>query len=191
MQVEQSERSIPVVVQRMERVVSRITRMMAVAAGCVFLPLAFYMTMDATSRKLGGPFTAVSDDIAGQCLAFGATCSLAYALARGAHVRIDVLMPLYPAKLREFLFLVTVASAATLGAVLAWYAWQLSYDSYLIDARAYSMLGQPLAYGQALTVIGYTMFTVQGIVILVASGFRFVAGVGVAPATEAEFAGDI
>ena len=187
MQVERSERSIPVVVQRMERVVSRTTRVMAVAAGAVFLPLAFYMTIDATSRRLGGPFTAVSDEIAGQCLAFGATWSFAYALAQGAHVRIDVLMPLYPAKLREFLLLVAFATAAMLGVVLALNAWELTYESYLIDARSYSMLGQPLAYGQVLTAIGYTMFTVQGLVVLIAGGFRFVAGVGVAPATE--FAG--
>lgn len=184
MQVERSERSIPAVVQRMERVVSRITRLMAIAAASVFLPLAFYMTFDATSRKLGGPFTGVSDEIAGQCLAFGATWSFAYALARNAHVRIDVLMPLYPAKLRELLFLVAVASAAMLGVVLALNAWELTYESYLLDARSYSMLGQPLAYGQVLTAIGYTMFTVQGIVILIAGGLRFAAGVGVAPATE-------
>lgn len=184
MQVERSERSIPAVVQRMERVVSRITRLMAIAAASVFLPLAFYMTFDATSRKLGGPFTAVSDEIAGQCLAFGATWSFAYALARNAHVRIDVLMPLYPARLRELLFLVSVALAAMLGVVFALNAWELTYESYLLDARSYSMLGQPLAYGQVLTAIGYTMFTVQGIVILIAGGFRFAAGVGVAPATE-------
>ena len=115
MQVERSERSIPAVVQRMERVVSRITRLMAIAAASVFLPLAFYMTFDATSRKLGGPFTGVSDEIAGQCLAFGATWSFAYALARNAHVRIDVLMPLYPAKLRELLFLVAVALGGDVG----------------------------------------------------------------------------
>ena len=93
-------------------------------------------------------------------------------------------MPLYPAKLRELLFLVAVALAAMLGVVLALNAWELTYESYLLDARSYSMLGQPLAYGQVLTAIGYTMFTVQGIVILIAGGFRFAAGVGVAPATE-------
>ena len=93
-------------------------------------------------------------------------------------------MPLYPAKLRELLFLVAVALAAMLGVVLALNAWELTYESYLLDARSYSMLGQPLAYGQVLTAIGYTMFTVQGIVILIAGGLRFAAGVGVAPATE-------
>ena len=165
--------------QRVERAVSRLTTLMAIAAGASFLPLAFYMTIDAASRRLGGPFTGVSDEIAGQILAFGGTWAMAYALARGSHVRIDVLMPVYPGRIRELLHLSAFATATLLGAVLAINAWQLSYESYLLDARAYSMLGQPLVYAQSATAIGFTMLTLQAAVMLVAGGFRLAAGAGV------------
>ena len=176
MQFEPAKPPLPLAVERLERVVNRITMMMAVAAGAVFLPLAFYMTTDAASRRLGGPFTGVSDEIAGQVLAFGGTWAMAFALARGAHVRIDVLMPLYPARLREILNLLTIAMAVLLSAVLSANTWHLSYESYILDATAYSMLGQRLVYAQSLTAIGFTMLTVQAIVMLIAGGFRFAAG---------------
>lgn len=179
MQAEPSDRTIPVLVERVERAVSRITTMMAVAAGAVFLPLAFYMTTDAASRRLGGPFTGVSDEIAGQVLAFGGTWAMAFTLARGAHVRIDVMMPLYPARLREVLNLLTIAMAVLLAAVLSANTWHLSYESYVLDATAYSMLGQRLVYAQSLTAIGFTMLTVQAVVMLIAGGFRFAAGAAV------------
>ena len=179
MQAERSDRAIPVIVERVEHVTSRITTMMAVAAGAAFLPLAFYMMIDAASRRLGGPFTGVSDEIAGQVLAFGGTWAMAFALARGAHVRIDVIMPLYPARLREILNLLTIAMAVVLAAVLSANTWHLSYESYILDATAYSMLAQPLVYAQSLTAIGFTMLTVQAIVMLIAGGFRFVAGAAV------------
>ena len=184
MEADSSRTGMSGAAQRVERAVSRVTMRMAIVAGSVFLPLAFYMTFDALSRRLGGPFTGVSDEIAGQVLAFGGTWAMAYALARGAHVRIDVLMPVYPGRVREVLHLVAFATATLLGVVLAINAWHLSYESYLLDARAYSMLGQPLVYAQSATAVGFTMLTVQAVVMLVAGGFRLRAGTAVMPSSD-------
>lgn len=184
MEADSSQDTLFGAAQRVERWVSRITMRMAIAAGAIFLPLAFYMAFDAASRRLGGPFTGVSDEIAGQVLAFGGTWAMAYALARGAHVRIDVLMPVYPARVRELLHLVAFATATLLAVVLAINAWHLSYESYLLDARAYSMLGQPLVYAQSATAVGFTMLTVQAAVMVVAGGVRFARGAAVLPPTD-------
>ena len=188
MEIEKDDVKIPSVIWQILQLITRITTMMAVLAGAAFLPLAFYMTIDAMSRRMGGPFTGVSDEIAGQVLAFGGTWAMAYALARGAHVRIDVMMPVYPARLREFLTLIAIASTILLGFILAINAWALSYESYLLDARAYSMLGQPLVYAQSLTAIGFTMLTLQAFIMLIVGGFRFAAGV---PVTQTIATGDI
>ena len=184
MEADSSRATLSGAAQRVERAVSWVTMRMAIVAGAVFLPLAFYMTFDALSRRLGGPFTGVSDEIAGQILAFGGTWAMAYALARGAHVRIDVLMPVYPVRLREVLHLVAFATATLLGVVLAINAWHLSYASYLLDARAYSMLGQPLVYAQSATAVGFTMLTLQAVAMLVAGGFRLAAGAAVMPSAD-------
>ena len=68
--------------------------------------------------------------------------------------------------------------------VLAINAWHLSYESYLLDARAYSMLGQPLVYAQSATAVGFTMLTVQAAVMLVAGGFRLARGGAVLPSSD-------
>ena len=166
---------------RLEHWMNRVTTVMAMAAGGAFLPLAFYMTIDATSRRFGGPFTGVSDEIAGTTLAFGGTWAMAYALHRGAHVRIDVLMPLYPERLREILRVWAIAMTVLLAFVLTINTWHLTYESIIYDARAFSMLGQPLAIGQSLTAIGFTMLTLQAVLMLVTDVLRLFVGAGAPP----------
>ena len=63
-----------------------------------------------------------------------------------------MLIPLYPERLREFLRIWAIAMTVLLAFVLAINTWHLTYESIIYDARAFSMLGQPLAIGQSLTV---------------------------------------
>ena len=56
---------------------AHLAKGMAWISGLLFLLLAFYMTIDAVSRYLGGPFTGVSDQIAAFSLSLGATWALA------------------------------------------------------------------------------------------------------------------
>ncbi len=154
---------------RLERAMQRVVTLMALAGGAAFLPLAFYMTIDAASRRLGGPFTGVSDEFAGYTLAFASTWSLAYALARNAHVRIDVLLPLYPDKLRQFLGIWSIAMVAIFAGILMLETWQLTIESFQLGARGPSMLAAPLALPQGLTAIGFTMLLAQAIAMFIRS----------------------
>lgn len=54
-----------------------VSTIMAWISGLLFLLLAFYMTLDASSRSLGGPFTGVADQFASFTLALGGTWALA------------------------------------------------------------------------------------------------------------------
>jgi TRAP-type mannitol/chloroaromatic compound transport system permease small subunit len=166
---DRAHRQTPAGFAAIERVVRRISGSCALVSGAIFLPLAFYMTVDAASRRLGGPFTGTSDEIASYVLALGGTWALASALASGAHVRIDLLMHLYPPRLRALLDAWALVMTALFAALLAYQTCLLAWRSYAIDARSFSLLGVPLFVPQALTAIGFILLTVQAAVLAVAS----------------------
>lgn len=141
--------------------------------GALFLLLAIFVTIDVVSRRLGGPFTAVTDDISAYVLALGGTWALSYALLADAHVRIDVIFHLFPQRMREFLRLWGIAVAGAFGLMLAWHAWKLVAESYEFDAHVNSILPIPLYLPQSITAMGISLFVLQAAAMLVCGSARF------------------
>ena len=65
----------------------------------------------------------------------------AHALARRAHVRIDLLVMKLPAPVRPWLHLLAMAFLLGFAATLTWAAWMLVDESLLFGARAGSAAG--------------------------------------------------
>lgn len=150
--------------QRLDMAIHKLTKIMALFSGALFLGLAFYMTIDVVSRKLGGPFTGVADEVASYILACSGTWALAYALADGSHVRIDVLLHLFPERVQKFLYFWALLLAAGFASLLAWKMWAVTIESMRIGALpSGSLLALPLVYPQGLASIGLTTLVLQAI----------------------------
>lgn len=148
----------------------RVSTIMAWISGMLFLVLAFYMTIDVTSRAIGGPFTGVADQFASFALALGGTWALARALTDGTHVRIDVFLPAYGDQIRSVFYIWSMLMATILGVVLAWQAWVLVGKSVRRSALVpQSLIDLPLAVPQSLAAIGFTMFAIQAAVMTLAA----------------------
>lgn len=146
--------------------IEQLAALLAWFSGCLFLLLAFYMTIDTVSRAMGGPFTGVSDQVAAFVLALGGSWSLAHGLSNGSHVRVDVLTPLYPPTLRRWLNVLAYASLTAFATILAWQAWDLAWASWKLGALIpQSTVALPLALPQGLTGIGFSMLAVLGLLI--------------------------
>ncbi|MBN8189187.1 TRAP transporter small permease subunit [Salipiger thiooxidans] len=145
-----------------------VSTAMAWISGLLFLLLALYMTADVTSRSLGGPFTGVADQFASFTLALGGTWALARALSDGSHVRIDLFLPLYGRRLRGLAYTWSMLMTVVFAAVLTQQAWILVGKSAARKALVpQSLVDLPLAVPQALSAVGYTMFTVQSAVMTI------------------------
>ena len=143
----------------------QLAKVMAWISGMLFLLLAFYMTGDALSRTLGGPFTGVSDQIASFCLSLGATWALAHGVVAGTHVRSDVLLPLLPRPVKRWFGVCALAG-------LTVFAWLLAYSSYLLTMESYEMgstvpqsiIEMHLYIPQAISSFGFIIFAVTSLV---------------------------
>jgi TRAP-type C4-dicarboxylate transport system permease small subunit len=159
----------------------RLATGMAYVSGAVFLLVSFYITLDVIGRKFLGVSTAVSDEFGGYALAVGGMWALAYTLRQGAHVRIDVLLPHLPDRLRALLNYAALAMMTLFAAVVTLYVWRLSLDSLAIDARAMSFLRTPLVVPQGLMAVGFSVLTLEGIVILLVGVVESVGRGALAP----------
>lgn len=146
---------------------------MAWISGLLFLLLAFYMTGDALSRTLGGPFTGVSDQIAAFTLALGATWALAHGVNAGTHVRSDVLLPLLPARARHWFGVCALAGLTALAGILAHAAWLLARESYEMGAAVpQSIIEMPLWIPQAVSAFGLVVFALTAAIATLAAVLR-------------------
>jgi TRAP-type C4-dicarboxylate transport system permease small subunit len=82
-------------------------------------------------------------------------------MATGAHVRIDILLPKFPRRLRSVLNYVAYFAMTAFAAMLAHYSWKLCIESFETDARAMSFLRTPIGWPQGIMAFGFTMLAVQ------------------------------
>lgn len=154
-------------IQATERALRRLSEGMAIASGLAFLLLAIFTTLDVTSRKLGGPFSGITDTLAAFVMAFGATWSLAQALAGRAHVRIDVLQSLYGRRMTRLSAFLALLTTTVFSGVLCWRAWLVTFESWSIGAYVpQSLVTLRLAWPQGVTAIGYGALVLYGLAAL-------------------------
>jgi TRAP-type C4-dicarboxylate transport system permease small subunit len=147
-------------------VLDRVAVGMALVAGAVLLVASFYITLDVLGRRFVGVSSGVTDEFGGYALAVGGVWALAFALTTGAHVRIDILLPRFPRRLRAVLDYAAMAGMAFFALVVAWYTWKVAIESYLTDGRAMSFLRTPLFVPQGCLALGFTALAAQACVML-------------------------
>lgn len=158
------------------RVVNRVSDSMAWLCGLLFLLLAVFMSIDVTSRFLGGPFSGIADHIASIVLALGGTWSMSRALSDGSHVRIDIFKQLYNVRVNGLFYLLAMGLMTLVASVLAYQAWAMTAVSWVRQAEIpQSMISLPLALPQMLTALGFTMLTLQAVAMFIA-GVALVLG---------------
>ncbi|MGA8052058.1 MAG: TRAP transporter small permease [Burkholderiales bacterium] len=119
---------------------------------------AVMISVDVLARKLFSVSLGSSSEISGYVLAIGTTWSLALALLDRAHVRIDSLYVLLPARLGAVLDLVALASFMIFGWLTAWQGTKVFLQSASVDAHSLTPLATPLAVPQFLWAAGFVMF---------------------------------
>ncbi len=152
--------------RRVLGVLDRLAVGMAYLAGAALLVASFYITLDVLGRRFAGVSSAVTDEFGGYALAVGGVWALAFALTTGSHVRIDILLPHFPPRVRGVLNYAAMAAMAFFAAAVAFYSWKLAIESFTTDARAMSILRTPLFVPQGCLALGFTTLAVQATVIL-------------------------
>lgn len=138
--------------------VSALAAAMAWAAGWNYVACALFITADVLGRNLLGVSSAATVEVTGYMLAIGIAWGLAHALAKRAHIRVDVWVNRLPLKLRAVLHLLALLALGAFAGFCAWAAYALVDESLLFGAVDNSALRVPLAIPQGLWTAGIAAF---------------------------------
>jgi TRAP-type C4-dicarboxylate transport system permease small subunit len=160
------------------RSVQRLARAMGLVAGWGFIGVAGLITFDVLSRRFLGISTQATTELSGYVLAFGIAWGLAHTLSARAHVRIDVIVNMFPARVRTWLHLISLAFLGVLVGYLVYGAVLLVQESLLFNATDISVIRTPLAIPQGLWAAGISMLFVLVLVMLAEGLLLALAGRG-------------
>jgi len=177
---------------RLGLVLDRIIAWTGYCSGMLFLVLALFVTYDVIARKWGAylhlPTTRVTDEISGYVLALAATWGLAYTLRTDAHVRIDVLLPYLPRRLRAFADFLAVGLMGFFAGLVSWKIWAMALDSFESGIRSSTYLLTPQWIPESILGLGFTLLTLASAAMAVSMLLEWVIGTGataVAPSQSA------
>jgi TRAP-type C4-dicarboxylate transport system permease small subunit len=146
------------------------------AAGWGFILCAIFITFDVLTRAFLGFSSKATTEITGYILAFGIAWALAHTLSTRAHVRIDVLINLFPLAVRGWLHLASLAALAVFAGFLIKGAYDLVAESLLFGSTDITALQTPLALPQGLWAFGIAVFFFLIVLMLVENLLLLAAG---------------
>lgn len=144
--------------------------------GALIILAAFLIGVEVVIRKAFDRSIGGADELSGYALAIGSAWAFGFTLLERAHVRIDSLYVLLPARLRVALDLVGLVAFTGLMALVTWHAGGVLRQSAELGARSMSPLATPLVLPQTLWVVGLVAVVLTGLLLLVRAVAAGVAG---------------
>jgi TRAP-type C4-dicarboxylate transport system permease small subunit len=160
----------------LRRGVAGAAALMAYIAGWNYVACALFITFDIVARNMFGFSSRATVEVTGYMLACGIAWALAHTLAQRAHIRVDVLLNRWPARVRAPMHVFALALLGVFAAFCAWAAWSLVDESALFDAHDNSALRIALVIPQGIWFAGIAAFAVMVAVLLLESLLTLVAG---------------
>ena len=136
---------------------------MGYICGAEILLLGLFITYQVIARKTGMVRAPGTDLLSGFVLAMAATWAFSYALRTGSHVRIDVLLPFMPPKLRALADWLALGSIAFFASITSWKVWVMVLKSYSIGAVTNTYPLTPLWIPQTVVGIGFSLLALTAI----------------------------
>jgi len=153
-----------------DRVIERarlIARGAARGGGALLLAGAVIVSIDVLARKFLNLSLGGADELAGYAFAIGTAWSFAFVVLERGNVRVDALYIHLPATLAAALDLLALLALLAFISVVARYGWDLMAGSFDRGARSNSALAVPLWIPQALWWLGYAIFTLIVMLLIV------------------------
>ena len=153
-----------------------LSRLGTWCGGALVAAAALMISVDVLIRKILGTTLGGASEISGYVLAVSTTWALALALLDRAHVRIDSLYVLLPARVCALLDIVALLAFMIFAGILTWQGWVMFAFSFELGSRSLTPLETPQALPQFLWVAGFAFFFVVMALLLVRAVTALVTG---------------
>jgi TRAP-type C4-dicarboxylate transport system permease small subunit len=124
------------------------------ALGALFILATLVVQVVGIAGREFGFSMAGLDAYAGYCLAAGSFLAMAYALRRGDHIRVTLILSRLKGRTRYWMEVLCLVVAALLSAYFAWFAAKLVWGSYVYHDVSQNVDATPLWIPQLSMAIG-------------------------------------
>lgn len=155
---------------------ARISRWFAWGGGALILASAVLITLDVLARNLYESTFFESFELSGYAFAIATAFGLAYAFFTRAHIRIEVLYNLVPARARAWLDVFSVLCLALIALTLVYWCAQTVMQNGASGARSNSTLGLRIVFPQAIWLFGLAWFALAVTVAALVAVVRLARG---------------
>jgi TRAP-type C4-dicarboxylate transport system permease small subunit len=124
------------------------------ALGALFILATLVVQVVGIAGRQFGFSMAGLDAYAGYCLAAGSFLAMAYALRRGDHIRVTLILSRLKGRTRYWMEVLCLVVAALLSAYFAWFAAKLVWGSYAYHDVSQNVDATPLWIPQLSMAIG-------------------------------------
>lgn len=163
--------------QSLNRFLERISLWLAWVAGSIILfGCAVPICLDVVSRALTGSTLVESFEVSGYALAACIGLGMGYTVTTKANIRVDILTAKLPNSLRRPVDLIASCSLAATAVALAYFTFDVLYDSWKLDARSVSTLQVPLVIPQSIWWMGLVWFATVAVLTPLCAAARLMGG---------------
>ena len=150
------------ILQSIIKFIEKVTDVLSghLQAGIIFFLMVLLLVEVLTRYILRSPLS-IADEMGGYLLVSITFMGLAYTWKEKGHVRVSLLISRLPDKLAHLLRFITLILATVFTLPLMKACYDLVSDSLLFESRSGSWLRTPLAYPQAILLIGAIILFLQ------------------------------
>ncbi|MEM7652001.1 MAG: TRAP transporter small permease [Pseudomonadota bacterium] len=163
-------------IERSLRASRVVSRWLVSVASVLILGSAILVTVEVVLRKSFNISIGGADELSGYAFGIATAFGMAQALHDRAHIRVDALYLLLPRWLKLIANFLGIGLLTGFAGMIAWTASDLVSDTLTHWSHSITPLRTPLAYAQVPWLIGWLIFVLTGIVILLAAANRLRAG---------------
>lgn len=152
-------RGVDASLSAIQRLIVRASEVMGDLGGWAYLICAVFVTSDVITRRFFGFSSQGTTEISGYLVAFGISWGLTTAMAEKRHIRIEAILGYFPQRIRSYLHLCAISFLEIIAVLIAWRAWQVTAESWELNAKDTGALSIPLVLPQSLWAFGLSVFT--------------------------------
>lgn len=161
---------------RLERTARRVGSVGIFAGGLMLIAAALYVTAEVLCRKLFNFGLEGANELSEYALAVGSAWALSETLLERGHIRIDLVLRTFPARVRATAHVLAMLSMTGYAAILVWYGGGVLGYAIQHGIRSNTPMGAPMWIPQGLWFLGLLTFLLFAILLLVKSALALVRG---------------
>ncbi|MGO1117555.1 TRAP transporter small permease subunit [Rhodovibrionaceae bacterium A322] len=154
----------------------RLSRVFVWIGGSLIILSAILVTIEVFLRKIFNFSIGGADELSGYAFGIATSFGFAFALFERAHIRVDALYNLFPAKLQILANVLGIALLAGFVGVVSWMAWGLVADTLSYGSHSITPMRTPLAIPQIPWLVGWLFFLLCCVLLIVGAAGALLRG---------------